>query len=55
MIAWLADSKWKLFAVTLTGIGLACAEMHGRTRAIAAHVWQEAEEGLTREATEGEK
>ena len=52
MGGWLSANKWKLFAVTLTGIGLACMEMHGRVSAIAANVWQEAEEGLKHEATE---
>jgi hypothetical protein len=47
---WFSANKWKVFAVTLTGIGLACAEMHGRVSAIAANVWQEAEDGLKREA-----
>lgn len=46
MSRWLAANKWKTFAVVLTGIGLACAEMHGHVSAIAANVWQEAEEEL---------
>lgn len=50
MSRWLAANKWKTFAVVLTGIGLACAEMHGRVSAIAANVWQEAEEGLKHES-----
>lgn len=46
----MAANKWKTFAVVLTGIGLACAEMHGRVSAIAANVWQEAEEGFKHES-----
>lgn len=46
MTGWLSANKWKVFAVILTSVGIACAEMHGQVTARARDVWQEAEEGL---------